>query len=629
MNRFFKIEKFRNIGIDKEEKLLINSSLKEGEQGNLIILVGENNSGKSNVLEALMCFKNGSVQDRDVTNLEFDEKYSKPILTMVTQDGNKEFSCSLKYGDSSYTTYSNVGEYSEILSVNDALRIYDSLSQYKAYPSDFKATFENEKATRQEIEDAIKSFLNLLRKDLSAALSHKSNHHDGRGYDNRIDGRGYDNRISTYLNIYNWLDQHFPTLVKVLTYSEFDLFNNLYMKHFDVNVVPNIVVYKEKNISDNDLSCVPDSINSFLTSVLEDIEFKKEDVISAYKIYRNQKNIGILKKLETKLNKKVAVISKKFNSIYKLDDGCYEFAFRVESTHICLIVSKNEEPLTLEFQSTGFRWFFNLYFNLLSKNTMQPGDIIIMDEPATHLHVQGQQELRKFLKDFTVKTGVTIILATHSPFLVDVDNLDELRIIKNINGRATIQNDFSAIDADNSDTLASIIKALTVKTHILSDPDKQMVFVEGITDYNTFTKTVKLLGEEYKTVSFLPVNGIGKNREQQKKVLKSILEIGRKRNPILLVDGDKAGEAIKELNGDNKDLLVISLSEIDPEFKEIEDLFTENDRIKFGIQKENGKYVKSSILSSNIKNYRTNKDFSEETKNNLKKVLDYIVEKSS
>ena len=125
------------------------------------------------------------------------------------------------------------------------------------------------------------------------------------------------------------------------------------------------------------------------------------------------------------------------------------------------------------------------------------------------------------------------------------------------------------------------------------------------------------------------MNGIGKNREQQKKVLKSILEIGRKRNPILLVDGDKAGEAIKELNGDNKDLLVISLSEIDPEFKEIEDLFTENDRIKFGIQKENGKYVKSSILSSNIKNYRTNKDFSEETKNNLKKVVDYIVEKSS
>jgi predicted ATP-dependent endonuclease of OLD family len=260
---------------------------------------------------------------------------------------------------------------------------------------------------------------------------------------------------------------------------------------------------------------------------------------------------------------------------------------------------------------------------------MQPGDIIVMDEPATHLHVQGQQELRKFLKDFTIKTGVTIVLATHSPFLVDMDNLDELRIVKNIHGRTSIQNDFSAIDANDSDTLSSVIKALTVKTHILSDPDKQMVFVEGITDYNTLTKAVRLLGEEYQNISFIPVNGIGKDKEQQREVLRKILEIGRKRNPILLVDGDKAGEAIKKLNGENKDLLVISLSEIDPEFKEIEALFVESDRIKLGTQKENGKYVKSSILSSNIKNYSKDKDFSDETKSNFKKVLDYIIEQSS
>ena len=434
---------------------------------------------------------------------------------------------------------------------------------------------------------------------------------------------------NSYSNISSWLTQNYPDLVKVLKSNDFDLFNTQYMKCFGINVVPNIAVYEEKNISDSDLSCAPDSINAFLNIVLEDIGFKKENIVSAYNIYRNQKNIGILKKLESQLNKKVAILSKKFNSIYKLDDGCYEFAFRVERDQLALILSKNEEPVTLAFQSTGFHWFFKLYFNLLSRNTMQPGDIIVMDEPATHLHVQGQQELRKFLKDFTIKTGVTIVLATHSPFLVDMDNLDELRIVKNIHGRTSIQNDFSAIDANDSDTLSSVIKALTVKTHILSDPDKQMVFVEGITDYNTLTKAVRLLGEEYQNISFIPVNGIGKDKEQQREVLRKILEIGRKRNPILLVDGDKAGEAIKKLNGENKDLPVISLSEIDPEFKEIEALFVESDRIKLGIQKENGKYVKSSILSSNIKNYSKDKDFSDETKSNFKKVLDYIIEQSS
>ena len=84
--------------------------------------------------------------------------------------------------------------------------------------------------------------------------------------------------------------------------------------------------------------------------------------------------------------------------------------------------------------------------------------------------------------------------------------------------------------------------------------------------------------------------------------------------------------SIKKLNGDNKDLLIVSLTDIDPEFKEIEYLFSESDRLKFGIQKEDGKLVKSSILSSNIKKYGKEKDFSEETQSNFKKVLDYIIE---
>jgi len=605
MNRYLRIEKFRNIGIDKEERLMINSSLKKGEQGNLIILVGENNSGKSNVLDALMCLRNKKIEKRDVTNLEFETKYHKPILSIVTSEGNKEYSCSLEYGQQSYNVFCNIEEKELQLSRKDALGIFNSLSQYQSYPRQIKEILENEKSSKQDIDGAVEEFLGYIRNNFNNRHSYPSS------------------------NIVSWLTNHYPEISKKLSINRFDSVNEQYVKRYGIGLIPNIMVYQEKMISDSDLSCSPDSINTFLSSVLEDIEFKKDDIISAYEMCRSQNNTGFLTKLEIKLNKKVVSISKKFNSIYKLDESCYEFAFRAESSRLSLTISKNGEPITLAFQSTGFHWFFNLYFNLLSRNTMHPGDIIVMDEPATYLHVQGQQELRKFLKDFTIKTGVTIVLATHSPFLVDMDNLDELRIVKNIHGRTTIQNDFSAIDANDSDTLSSVIKALTVKTHILSDPDKQMVFVEGITDYNTLTKAVKLLGEGYQNISFLPVNGIGKDKEQQKEVLRRILEIGRKRNPILLVDGDKAGEAIKKLNGENKDLLVISLSEIDPEFKEIEALFTESDRIKFGIQKENGKYVKSSILSSNIKNYSKEKDFSDETKSNLKKVLDYIIKQSS
>ncbi|MBQ3621206.1 hypothetical protein II941_00010 [bacterium] len=58
-----------------------------------------------------------------------------------------------------------------------------------------------------------------------------------------------------------------------------------------------------------------------------------------------------------------------------------------------------------------------------------PGDIIIMDEPGTNLHVKGQEELRDFLKKFSINSGITFAIATHTPFLVDLDYLDEIRLL--------------------------------------------------------------------------------------------------------------------------------------------------------------------------------------------------------
>ena len=56
MQRYLSIKNFRNIGINEEQKLIINTSLNEKEIGNVVYLVGPNNSGKSNVLNALQAF---------------------------------------------------------------------------------------------------------------------------------------------------------------------------------------------------------------------------------------------------------------------------------------------------------------------------------------------------------------------------------------------------------------------------------------------------------------------------------------------------------------------------------------------------------------------------------------------
>lgn len=59
--RVLKLHHFRNLGRKSPTKLLLNSSFDE-KHGGLVILVGENNVGKSNVLEALKIFNDADVK---------------------------------------------------------------------------------------------------------------------------------------------------------------------------------------------------------------------------------------------------------------------------------------------------------------------------------------------------------------------------------------------------------------------------------------------------------------------------------------------------------------------------------------------------------------------------------------
>ncbi|GAA8123479.1 hypothetical protein HpBT110_01110 [Helicobacter pylori] len=96
--------------------------------------------------------------------------------------------------------------------------------------------------------------------------------------------------------------------------------------------------------------------------------------------------------------------------------------------------SDNQKPIILSQQSAGFQWAFNFMFGFLynvgSNFSFNKNIIYVMDEPATHLSVPARKEFRKFLKEYAHKNNITLVLATHDPFLVDTDHLDEIRIVE-------------------------------------------------------------------------------------------------------------------------------------------------------------------------------------------------------
>ncbi|GAA7800924.1 hypothetical protein JP0179_05140 [Helicobacter pylori] len=305
--------------------------------------------------------------------------------------------------------------------------------------------------------------------------------------------------------------------------------------------------------------------------------------------------------------------------------------------------SDNQKPIILSQQSTGFQWAFNFMFGFLynvgSNFSFNKNIIYVMDEPATHLSVPGRKEFRKFLKEYAHKHNTTFVLATHDPFLVDTDHLDEIRIVEKKEEGSAIENTFNYSlknDANrNSDALDKIKRSLGVGQHVFHNPQKhRIIFVEGTTDYCYLSAFKLYFNErEFKNdpipFTFLPISGLKKEPNEMKETIQKLHELDN--DPIVLIDDDRKdgsdpqkakSEQFKKANEEMHDpITILQLSSCDENFKQIEDCFSANDREKYAKKKrmELAMAFKTRLLDSEEDDV-----VGEETKNNFKKLFEWI-----
>ncbi|GAA9892961.1 hypothetical protein VN0760_10080 [Helicobacter pylori] len=304
--------------------------------------------------------------------------------------------------------------------------------------------------------------------------------------------------------------------------------------------------------------------------------------------------------------------------------------------------SDNQKPIILSQQSAGFQWAFNFMFGFLynvgSNFSFNKNIIYVMDEPATHLSVPARKEFRKFLKEYAHKHNTTFVLATHDPFLVDTDHLDEIRIVEKETEGSAIKNNFNYSlknDASrNSDALDKIKRSFGVDQHVFHNPQKhRIIFVEGITDY-CYLSTFKLYFNERESknnpipFTFLPISGLKANPKDMQKTIKKLCKLDN--NPIVLIDDDRKcdfdqnanSEQFKRANEEMPDpITILQLSSCDENFKQIEDCFSANDREKYAKNKcmELAMAFKIRLLYSEEDDV-----VDEKTKNNFKKLFEWI-----
>ncbi|GHP70646.1 hypothetical protein VN0235_01830 [Helicobacter pylori] len=183
--------------------------------------------------------------------------------------------------------------------------------------------------------------------------------------------------------------------------------------------------------------------------------FKKDTSHLLFKVNFTEILENLAEILETNMQLKIdSLITKEFNRLLAIAEDSPQDSYQLKihvrhnnkflrekctayeiKLEICdCRKSDNQKPIILSQQSTGFQWAFNFMFGFLynmgSNFSFNKNIIYVMDEPAAHLSVPAKKEFRKFLKEYAHKHNTTFVLATHDPFLVDTDHLDEIRIVE-------------------------------------------------------------------------------------------------------------------------------------------------------------------------------------------------------
>lgn len=561
--RFLKIKNFKNIGITKGEDeyqtLYLNNSLHKDKIGELIILIGENNVGKSNVLDALckICNLVSSIDEiciEDIPEFSEYENYM-PEIKMVYDIKSKEYistdninldklkmECEEKL--QSYPEYAKDYEnvtnglkhtrnrYNEIIkdekNINnyyvELKRMYNKMEtiinnhlvnshnknkdnklkklnfdwdkllnsnnkdikelEYKFYfdkkSNSVKFSTNNIidiNTIKQEFEDKFNVYANQMNTNSFSAYKNELNKLQIKLKEiykeniidfNKLKELYNDLRslLTNFTNNYNRLN--YLTKLPELEFIDFESISldmeTIIEKDYGIDFIPNIIFYEEENIKNEDLVVNTNNFSKskFFKSLLKSID--KEDYIDKIS---SDNYINKRRDYENEINKELdKMISKKFNELYFNNSKTQEYKFEIRLEHnlIQLFLQKNKNTINLNNQSVGFKWFFNFFFNFLYANELKAGDIVLMDEPEIHLSIPGRRDLRKFIKKFARDTGITFICATHNPSFVDIDYLEELRIIKQkSNGLGVeIQNDFSALGGSEVDALDEIINSFGI-----------------------------------------------------------------------------------------------------------------------------------------------------------------------
>lgn len=384
-----RILNFKSIGTVDNEVII---------EPRITAIIGRNESGKSNLLEALACISPAS----DENDVFIDDNINRGCSYFR----NIQFQIILKpksmNGDTFIdNTYVDIDENEYIIS--------GGLLEY----------FNRE--IRHYIEDLIES-LKLRPFPLDSQ-----------------EQTVFDNYVSFFMDDYplsvrkiNRAFDFFEYQIRKYNYENIaeEIFNLFYeitfFWHTMISFIPAVFYsrggknlkneYSLENVK-NELAKPEDYPQSLLSDLVQLIGIAPDDFIRAVE----SGNTGTQITKRHNINQAIkTIIVDEFNNFYSTEKIDMKIDFNSESI-VFSVKSGASKTLLFSERGNGLRWYLNMFIEAKARKIGGSKILYLFDEPGISLHVSAQKELLK-LFDHLAEKGNQIVYTTHSPYMIDTNS---------------------------------------------------------------------------------------------------------------------------------------------------------------------------------------------------------------
>ncbi len=109
--------------------------------------------------------------------------------------------------------------------------------------------------------------------------------------------------------------------------------------------------------------------------------------------------------------------------------------------HVRIWNDRHRVSVPFDERSKGFVWFFSFLVYFSEIEEMQNGHmVLLLDEPGLNLHAMAQYDFLRFI-DERLAPKHQVVYTTHSPFMINLNNLTSVRTVEDMDNYGTVITD--------------------------------------------------------------------------------------------------------------------------------------------------------------------------------------------